>query len=98
MDFIYLLREDGAVAYIVLSGADCQNITVGDAANYKGHFNAAFAVLPMGFKDPDILVAAGSASDGCLRKVSDPRSLNFNRRSSYKQIGDFHHKVIHHKF
>ncbi|KAL9095200.1 MAG: hypothetical protein Q9165_002456 [Trypethelium subeluteriae] len=71
LDFVYLLREDGAVAYLLLEGPDRHTITIGDATDCKGHFNAAFASPPLGYKDPDILIAAGSASDGCLRRIGD---------------------------
>ncbi|KAI9663098.1 MAG: hypothetical protein M1821_008146 [Bathelium mastoideum] len=66
-DFVYLLREDGAVEFLILSGTDRQNLNLGTAASYNGHFNSAFAFLQLTYRDPDILIAAGSGSNGCVK-------------------------------
>lgn len=69
LDFLYLLREDGAIVYLALSGVDRHDFTIDNATNIEGHFNEAFAVLPLKYSDPDVLILAGSASNGCLIKV-----------------------------
>ncbi|KAL9078647.1 MAG: hypothetical protein Q9157_002446 [Trypethelium eluteriae] len=71
LDFVYLLREDGAVTYLLLEGSDRHAITIANTADCRGHFNAAFASPPLSYNDPDILIAAGSASDGCLRRIGN---------------------------
>ena len=70
-DFVYLLREDGAIVHLAFRGADDPNVTVGNVADCDGHLNAAFAVVPLEHEEPDTLIVAGNASNGCLIKASD---------------------------
>lgn len=67
-DQLYLAREDGNIFHVYEHGSPAVMNSSSNAGNMDCHIGTAFASVG-GLGDPDILVAAGDMSSGCVKEI-----------------------------